>query len=58
MGAKMMPIEKKSGRTVLGVRIGLVCGQRCVSAPWEFRPSSTTYCHAFSRCCRNAVSVG
>jgi len=36
IGAKMMPTAKKSGKTVLGVRIG---------------------CHAFSRCCRKAVSV-
>lgn len=32
MGAKMMPMEKKRGRTVFGVRIGLVRGQRCVCA--------------------------
>lgn len=58
MGAKMMPMEKKRGRTVFGVRIGLVCGQRRGFAPWEVRSSSTTYCHAFSRCCRKAVSIG
>lgn len=32
MGAKMMPMEKKRGRTVFGVRIGLVRGQRFASA--------------------------
>lgn len=38
MGAKMMPMEKKRGRTVFGVRIGLVCGQRRGIAPWEGSP--------------------
>ena len=32
MGAKMMPMEKKRGRTVFGVRIGLIRGQRCAFA--------------------------
>ena len=38
MGAKMMPMEKKRGRTVFGVRIGLICGQRRGIAPWEGSP--------------------
>lgn len=33
MGAKMMPMEKKRGRTVFGVRIGLMRGQHCVGGP-------------------------
>lgn len=36
MGAKMMPIEKNRGRTVLGVRMGLVAyGQLSVPSPGE-----------------------
>lgn len=35
MGAKMMPMEKKRGRTVFGVRIGLIRGQRRAFAPRE-----------------------
>lgn len=38
MGAKMMPMEKKRGRTVFGVRIGLVCGQHRGFAQWEGSP--------------------
>ena len=50
----MIPMMKKRGRTVLGVRIGLEivsvgCGEAAVLA-WS------THCHAFSLCCRNAVS--
>jgi hypothetical protein len=33
MGAKMMPMEKKRGSTVFGVRIGLMRGQRCAGGP-------------------------
>ena len=60
IGAKMIPTMKKIGKTVLGVRMGLCrlfsrwsAGRRCY---WS-RRSQATYCHAFSRCCRKAVSV-
>lgn len=58
MGAKMTPTMKKSGRTVFGVRMGLQAGQ-WLGAGVADLPLSVfcTYCHAFKRCCRNAVSV-
>ena len=55
MGANMTPMMKKSGRTVFGVKMGLSPRGQC------WCPVSIcalhTYCHAFSRCWRNAVSV-
>lgn len=56
MGANMIPTAKKSGSTVLGVRIGLV---QCMSAYGiHDAPEGTpTHCHAFNRCCLNAESV-
>ena len=54
MGANTTPRMKKRGRTVFGVRIGL--------GNMSFKPSVSTvgiaYCHALSRCWRNAVSGG
>lgn len=56
MGAKMIPMVKKRGRTVLGVRIGL--GSSAIIATClSSRICQKTYCHAFKRCWRNAVSV-
>ena len=52
MGAKIIPMAKKSGRTVFGVRMGL--GSRCQLDESETKEKS--YCHAFNRCCRKAVS--
>lgn len=63
MGAKMMPMAKKSGRTVLGVRMGLFvsevsgCFSHFVSRFVSCFVSVVTYCHALRRCCRKAVSV-
>lgn len=52
IGAKMIPNAKKIGRTVLGVRIGLVQVSMWIdTSRW-----SRTYCHAFNLCCRKAVS--
>ena len=65
MGANKMPTVKKSGSTVFGVRIGLDSTQDSRQLPLLRPPGryrkvaywrTTTYCHAFSRCCRNAVS--
>ena len=55
MGANMMPTMKKSGRTVFGVRMGLSPRGQCWCS-LSMR-ALHTYCHAFSRCWRNAVSV-
>lgn len=62
MGANMMPIEKNRGSTVFGVRMGLV--NRSQRSAGFLKGDATlavgvvaAYCHAFSRCCRNAVSV-
>ena len=49
----MMPMAKKMGRTVLGVRMGLVD----VSAEHGCEIWARTDCHAFNLCCRKAVSV-
>lgn len=54
MGAKMMPIAKKMGRTVLGVKIGLSRSERLRKAGFGRRGA---HCHAFNRCWRNAVSA-
>jgi hypothetical protein len=51
----MMPTMKKSGRTVLGVKIGLSPRGQCWSS--VSMRALHTYCHALSRCWRNAVSV-
>jgi len=59
MGANMIPMAKKRGRTVFGVKIGLSNdGQRSsTTTVAEHRKSMRgTHCHAFNRCCRNAVS--
>jgi hypothetical protein len=55
MGANMIPKAKKSGSTVLGVRIGLSSAVSAYvhDASWI----SQTHCHAFNRCCVNAVSI-
>lgn len=58
MGANTIPIEKKRGSTVLGVRMGLLAGrQRSIAGKRPIATGNTAYCHAFNRCCRNAVSV-
>lgn len=54
-GAKMTPTAKRSGRTVFGVRIGLQARTRSGFVP--AREATSTYCQAFSRCCRKAVSA-
>jgi hypothetical protein len=53
MGANMIPMAKKMGRTVLGVRIGLAG----VSAGISWIGLWRTDCHAFNLCCRKAVSA-
>lgn len=54
IGAKIMPMAKKIGITVFGVRIGLAT----ISDRGEMVGASIrTYCHAFNRCCLKAVSV-
>lgn len=56
MGANMMPTRKKSGRTVFGVKMGLSRRSQCCCPSTESLWLHT-YCHAFNRCCRNAVSA-
>lgn len=54
IGAKMIPMIKKKGNTLLGVKIGLHKSQRTsllTVLSWM------TYCQAFRRCWRNAVSA-
>lgn len=53
MGANMMPTAKKRGRTVFGVRMGLMAR---FSNPFQCITHDNTHCHAFNRCCRKAVS--
>lgn len=55
MGANMTPTMKKSGSTVLGVRMGLLRMVSCRGC-W-LSEVLHTYCHAFNRCCLKAVSV-
>ena len=50
-GAKTIPMIKKRGRTVFGVRMGLGSLASGVSL------IRVHYCHAFKRCCLKAVSV-
>lgn len=53
MGAKMMPIAKRIGRTVLGVRMGLrldVSRDGSVLYYCMVRRRGNTHCHAFKRC--------
>lgn len=65
MGAKMIPMVKKSGSTVLGVRIGLACVSVAVPGGPQFGlvdrlgrgQEDGTHCHAFNRCCLKAVSA-
>lgn len=57
IGAKMMPTAKKSGRTVLGVSIGLDPGQSMLNPRMSLSLPGSPYCHAFSLCWRNAVSA-
>lgn len=67
MGANMTPMLKNRGRTVLGVKMGLGRCFSIVDGGWRSRCHTSgyrgmsagarkTYCHAFRRCCRNAVS--
>ena len=52
----MMPMAKKMGRTVFGVRMGLLQ----ISDEQDYLGRSSdggTDCHAFSLCCRKAVSA-
>ncbi len=49
----MMPMAKKMGRTVFGVRMGLVD----ISTEHDHCIWTRTDCHAFSLCCRKAVSI-
>ena len=51
-GAKIMPIAKKRGSTVLGVRMGLG-----LESADDYSLLEWPYCHAFNRCCRKAVSA-
>ena len=56
----MMPTKKKRGSTLLGVNIGLMAP--LLAAKGALRGTwcggfSGTYCQAFNRCCRKAVSV-
>lgn len=55
IGANIIPMTKKRGSTVLGVRIGLLETVR--RRRGAIGISETKYCHAFNRCCRKAVSV-
>jgi len=55
MGANITPMAKKMGRTVFGVRIGL--SRKAISKRIHPAEVLYTYCHAFKRCCRNAVSM-
>ncbi len=58
IGAKIMPIAKKRGRTVFGVRIGLDSRfSFTATAATTCVPERSTHCQAFSRCCRKAVSI-
>lgn len=53
MGANITPTMKNRGRTVFGVKMGLSqCQPQSVA-----EPVLPTHCHAFKRCCRNAVSM-
>lgn len=56
----MIPMAKKSGRTVFGVRIGLRNDYqpRFAPEPRSHVVALATHCQAFNRCCLNAVSVG
>ncbi len=61
MGAKMIPMTKKRGSTVLGVRIGLENRRSAIGSglfhAFKIRELViVTHCHAFNRCCRKAVS--
>lgn len=57
MGANMIPMAKKRGMTVFGVNIGLRTDSKCPSTVAEYpKCMGSTHCHAFNRCCRNAVS--
>jgi hypothetical protein len=58
IGANKIPTMKNRGSTLLGVRIGLsewsARSSKAVGTGWS---GGKTHCHAFNRCCRNAVSV-
>ena len=56
MGANIIPIAKNRGSTVLGVKIGLRVSVLVRPGDPEMAGSRGTHCHAFNRCCRNAVS--
>ena len=56
IGANMIPTTKKRGKTVLGVRIGLRQSVLAGVVRKRYLALRTTYCQAFNRCCRKAVS--
>ena len=57
IGANIIPTAKKSGRTVFGVRMGLQNTVDQYPEPSMGFSRTSPYCHAFNRCCLNAVSA-
>lgn len=53
MGANMTPTMKNRGRTVLGVKMGLLPPS---ASDRVHATVGVAYCHALRRCCRKAVS--